>query len=274
MTAGRRPAAHPLGRAAAVALGLLALLALAAPWVAPRDPDAVDARALLRPPGAGRWLGTDEVGRDVLSRLLYAGRASLLLGVGVALSAVALGGVLGGLAGYCRGWVDALISAVLDALLSVPTLALAMVAAAFVSLTPGRLVLILSVLSWTTVARLVRGQVLTLAEWPFVEAARALGASQARILGRHLAPSTVAPVTVAGTLLTAHAILVESALSFLGFGVPPPTATWGGMLHAAQVHLVEAPWLGVFPGLAIFLAVAGINVLGEVLREGLDPRVR
>lgn len=274
MATGRRLAAHPLARPAALALGLLALAALAAPWIAPRDPDVVDARALLRPPGTGRWLGTDEVGRDVLSRLLHAGRASLLLGVGVAVTAVALGGVLGGLAGYCRGWVDGVVSAAVDALLSVPTLALAMVAAAFVPLTPGRLVLILSLLSWTTVARLVRGQVLTLSEWPFVEAARALGASRARALVRHVAPNAAAPVAVAGTLLTAHAILVESALSFLGFGVPPPTATWGGMLHAAQVHLVEAPWLGVFPGLAIFLAVAGINVLGEALREGLDPRLR
>jgi peptide/nickel transport system permease protein len=263
-----------LARPAAVLLGLLALASLLAPWVAPRDPDAVDARAFLRPPAAGRWRGTDEVGRDVLSRLLHAGRASLTLGLGVALTAVALGGALGGLAGYWRGWVDAMVSALVDALLSVPTLALAMGAAAFVALTPGRLILILPLLSWTTVARLVRGQVLTLAEWPFVEAARALGASRAWILGRHVAPGTVAPVVVAGNLLTANAILVESALSFLGFGVPPPTATWGGMLHAAQVHLVEAPWLGVFPGLAIFVAVASINVLGEALREALDPRAR
>jgi peptide/nickel transport system permease protein len=148
-----------------------------------------------------------------------------------------------------------------------------MVAAAFLPLTPGRLVLVLSLLSWTTVARVVRGQVLSLAAWPFVEAARGLGASRARILARHVVPNLLAPVLVAGTLLVANAILVESALSFLGFGVPPPTATWGGMLHAAQVHFVEAPWLGIFPGLAILAAVAGINFLGEGLRAALDPRL-
>jgi peptide/nickel transport system permease protein len=170
--------------------------------------------------------------------------------------------------------VDATLSVVVDALLSIPTLALAMVAAAFLPLTPGRLVLVLSLLSWTTVARVVRGQVLSLAAWPFVEAARGLGASQARVLARHVVPNLLAPVLVAGTLLVANAILVESALSFLGFGVPPPTATWGGMLHAAQVHFVEAPWLGIFPGLAILAAVAGINFLGEGLRAALDPRLR
>jgi peptide/nickel transport system permease protein len=170
--------------------------------------------------------------------------------------------------------VDAAVSAAVDALLSVPILALAMVAAALVPLTPFRLILVLSFLSWTTVARLVRGQILSLMEWPFVEAARSLGAPRGRILWRHVAPNVVAPVVVAGTLLTANAILIESALSFLGFGVPPPTATWGGMLHAAQVHFVEAPWLGVFPGLAILIAVAAINFLGEGLRGAVDPRLR
>jgi peptide/nickel transport system permease protein len=274
VSARRRFLRSPVAAAGAAALLVLALAALAAPWLAPRSPDAVDPRAMLRPPGAAGWLGTDEVGRDVLSRLLHAGRASLLLGLGVAGVAVGLGGVLGALAGYVRGWVDGALAVVVDALLSIPTLALAMVAAAFLPLTPGRLVLVLSLLSWTTVARVVRGQVLSLAAWPFVEAARGLGASQARILARHVVPNLLAPVLVAGTLLVANAILVESALSFLGFGVPPPTATWGGMLHAAQVHFVEAPWLGIFPGLAILAAVAGINFLGEGLRAALDPRLR
>jgi peptide/nickel transport system permease protein len=274
VTARQGARRSPVAVAGAAALAVLALAALAAPWLSPRPPDAVDPRAMLRPPGAAGWLGTDEVGRDVLSRLLHAGRASLLLGLGVAVVAVGLGGVLGALAGYVRGWVDAALAVVVDALLSIPTLALAMVAAAFLPLTPGRLVLVLSLLSWTTVARVVRGQVLRLAAWPFVEAARGLGASQTRILGRHVVPNLLAPVLVAGTLLVANAILVESALSFLGFGVPPPTATWGGMLHAAQVHFVEAPWLGLFPGLAILAAVAGINFLSEGLRAALDPRLR
>ncbi len=274
MTPARRFVAYPLAAAAAACLLLLALSAVAAPWLVSRAPDAVDPRAMLRPPGASAWFGTDDIGRDVLSRLLHAGRASLLLGVGVAVVSVGLGGVLGALAGYLRGWVDAVVSAAVDALLSIPTLALAMVAAAFLHLTPGRLILVLSLLSWTTVARLVRGQVLTLAEWPFVEAARALGASRARVLARHIVPNVLAPVLVAGSLLVANAILIESALSFLGFGIPPPTATWGGMLHSAQIHFTEAPWLGIFPGLAILTAVASINFLGEGLRETLDPRLR
>jgi peptide/nickel transport system permease protein len=274
MSGGRRFLRNPLAAGAAVCLVFLGLAALAAPWVAPRPPDAVDLRAVLKPPGAAGWLGTDEIGRDVLSRLLYAGRTSLLLGLGVAAVSVGLGGLLGGVAGTFRGWVDAAVSAAVDALLSVPILALAMVAAALVPLTPFRLILVLSFLSWTTVARLVRGQILSLMEWPFVEAARSLGAPRGRILWRHVAPNVVAPVVVAGTLLTANAILIESALSFLGFGVPPPTATWGGMLHAAQVHFVEAPWLGVFPGLAILIAVAAINFLGEGLRGAVDPRLR
>jgi peptide/nickel transport system permease protein len=270
VTARRWAGRHPAAVAAAACLAVLALAAVFAPWLAPRPPDAVDLRLRLAPPGAAGWLGTDEIGRDVLSRLLFAGRGSLLLGLGVAAVAVGLGGVLGALAGYLGGWVDAAVAAAVDALLSIPALALAMVAAAFLELTPTRLVLVLALLSWTTVARLVRGQVLTLAHWPFVEAARALGASRARLLARHIVPNVLGPVTVAGTLLVAYAILVESALSFLGFGVPPPTATWGGMLHAAQVHLTEAPWLGVFPGLAIVLAVASINLLGDALR-GVRP---
>lgn len=274
MTGGPRLRRSPLGLAGGAGLLLLALAALAAPWLASRPPDAVDPRAMLRPPGAAGWLGTDEIGRDVLSRLLHAGRASLLLGLGVAAVAVGLGGLLGALAGYLRSWVDGAIAVLVDALLSIPTLALAMVAAALVQLTPGRLILVLSLLSWTTVARLVRGQVLTLSGWPFVEAARGLGATHTRILARHVVPNLLAPVLVAGTLLVANAILIESALSFLGFGVPPPTATWGGMLHAAQVHFVEAPWLGIFPGVAIVVAVASINFLGEGLREALDPRLR
>jgi peptide/nickel transport system permease protein len=266
--------ATPLARAGAAALALLALGAVGAPWLAPRPPDAVDLRAILQPPGRGGWLGTDDVGRDVGSRLLHAGRSSLLLGLGVAVVSVGLGGILGALAGYRGGWVDVLVSAAVDALLSIPVLALAMVAAALIHLTPWRLVLVLSLLSWTTVARLVRGQVLVLAGWPFVEAAHAGGGSRTRVLARHIVPNLLGPVLVAGTLLTANAILVESALSFLGFGLPPPTATWGGMLHAAQVHFAAAPWLGVFPGLAILLAVASINFVGEGLREALDPRFR
>ena len=270
----RRFARNRLAVAGAGCLVALLLAAALAPLLSAHPPDIVDPRVRLRSPDARAWLGTDDLGRDVLSRVLHAGRVSLTLGLGVALVSVGLGGSLGLLAGYLRGWVDALVSAAIDALLSVPPLALAMVAAAFMPLSPLRLVLVLALLAWTPVARVVRGQVLSLKAWPFVEAARAVGCSGRRLLFRHVAPNLLAPVLVAGTLLVANAILIESALSFLGFGVSPPTATWGGMLHAAQIHFFEAPWLGVFPGLAILLAVASINFVGEGLRAALDPRLR
>lgn len=252
---------------------LLGVAALLAPYLAPHPPDAVNPRMMFLPPGETHWFGTDDIGRDVFSRLLYAGRASLGLALGVAITSVAIGAVLGALAGYFGGPVDWAISALVDTTLSIPVLGLAMVAGAFIDLTPGRLVFILAAISWPTVARVVRAQILTLKAWPFVEAARAAGAPTARILFLHLLPHTTGPVTVAGTWLVAHAILIESALSFLGFGVPPPTATWGGMLHQAQLYFRDAPWLAVFPGLAITLSVAGINFLGEGLRERIDPRL-
>jgi peptide/nickel transport system permease protein len=258
-------------------LGLLVLLvfvltAALAPYLAPFSPTAVNPRQMLEAPGPTHPLGTDDIGRDVLSRLLYAGRASLSLALGVALLAVMIGGLLGALAGFFEGRLDAAVSALVDTMLSIPPLALAMVASAFIELTTWRLILILSLVTWPTIARLVRGQVLSLKQRTFVEAAYATGNRPLRVLFVHILPNTLTPVFVAGTLLVAYAILVESALSFLGFGLPPPTATWGGMLNDAQLYFREAPWLAVFPGLAITLVVASINFAGEGLREALDPR--
>ncbi len=254
--------------------GLLVLLAFVlaatfAPLLAPHDPNRVNPRDMLRPPDSTHWMGTDDIGRDVFSRLLYAGRASLSLGVGVALVSVGLGGAFGSVAGFFEGWVDSLVSLFIDSILSVPVLALAMVASAFLDLTPWRLILILALSSWPTTARLVRGQVLQLKQLPFVEAAHAIGATRLRVLFRHIVPNTLAVVSVSASLLVAYAILIESALSFLGFGVPPPTATWGGMLHSAQLYYREAPWLAVFPGLSITLVVASINFLGEGLKRAV-----
>lgn len=243
------------------------LAAVFAPFLTPHDPNRVNPRDMLRPPDSTHWMGTDDIGRDVFSRLLHAGRASLSLGVGVALVSVGLGGSLGAIAGFSEGWIDSGVSLLIDSLLSVPVLALAMVASAFVDLTPGRLILILALSSWPTSARLVRGQVLQLKRLPFAEAAHAIGSSRARVLFRHIVPNTLAVVSVSASLLVAYAILIESALSFLGFGVPPPTATWGGMLHSAQLYYREAPWLAVFPGLSITLVVASINFLGEGLKR-------
>lgn len=268
----RRFARHRLALIGLVVLVTLGLGAGFAPQVAPYEPDAIDPRNMLDGPSAGHWLGTDDIGRDALSRLLFAGRISLTLALGVAILAVAMGMILGGMAGFFRSWVDTLISTLIDTMLSIPVLALAMVASAFIELTTWRLIVILSLVSWPTIARITRGQVLSLSEWAFVEAAEALGFSPWRILVRHILPNTLTPIIVAGSLLVAYAILIESALSFLGFGLPPPTATWGGMLNAAQPYYQDAPWLAVFPGLAITLAVASINFVGEGLREAFNPR--
>ena len=255
-----------------VILLAFALAALFATHIAPYSPSAVNPRQMLQPPGAEHWLGTDDIGRDVLSRLIHAGRASLSLALGVAAVAVVIGGLLGALAGFYQGRLDTAVSTLVDTMLSIPALALAMVASAFIELTTWRLILILSLVSWPTIARLVRGQVLSLKQRTFVEAAYAAGSSPYRVLFVHILPNTLTPVFVAGTLLVAYAILVESALSFLGFGLPPPAATWGGMLNDAQLYFREAPHLAIFPGLAITLVVASINFAGEGLREALDPR--
>lgn len=255
-----------LALAGLVVLITMAGASLAAPWLAPYDPRDTAPRSMLQPPSAEHPLGTDDLGRDVLSRLLYAGRVSLGLAGGVALLSMLIGSVLGGLAGLVGGRVDGAIGAVVDTLLAIPPLALAMVASAFVPLDALRLTLILALVSWAGVARLARGQVLSLRERTYVEAARAAGASTPRLLIRHLLPGAAAPLLVAGTLLVATVILVESALSFLGFGLPPPTASWGGMLNEAQIWFLDAPWLAVYPGLTITLAVAAVTVLGEGLR--------
>ena len=263
---------NPLAVGGAVVLLLLAAAALFAPWLTPFDPTDTNPRILLQPPSWTHPLGTDDIGRDVLARVLYAGRTSLALAFGVAVVAVLVGALLGGIAGYFGGRVDDGVSLLVDTMLSIPALALAMVASAFVELSTWRLVLILGLVSWPTVARLVRGQVLSLKERDHTEAARALGAGDARILARHLLPNAVTPVIVAATLLVAYAVLIESALSFLGFGLPPPTATWGGMLNSAQLYFQQAPWLAVWPGLAITLTVAGINFVGDGLREAASGR--
>lgn len=268
----RRFARHRLALIGLIVLGILGLGAGFAPQMAPYEPDAIDPRNMLDGPSAQHWLGTDDIGRDVLSRLLHAGRISLTLALGVAILAVAIGLILGGLAGFFRGWADTMISTLIDTMLSIPVLALAMVASAFIELTTWRLIVILSLVSWPTIARITRGQVLSISEWAFVEAADVLGFSNGRILFRHILPNTLTPIIVAGSLLVAYAILIESALSFLGFGLPPPTATWGGMLNAAQPYYQDAPWLAVFPGLVITLAVASINFVGEGLREAFNPR--
>jgi peptide/nickel transport system permease protein len=270
----RRFRRNPLAIFGLAVLGLLTLVALAAPVLAPYDPDAVAPRSALQSPSADHWLGTDDLGRDVLSRLIYAARISLSVGVIVSLIAVVIGSVLGALAGYYGKFVDATIARFIDIVLSLPLIPLLLVIGAFIEITAANLTLMLGVLAWTTVARLVRGEFLALRPAQFTEAARAVGVPGWRIILVHLMPNALAPLIVAATLLVAFSILAESALSFLGFGIQPPTATWGNMLYNAQRYFRNAAWLAVFPGALITLTVMSINFVGDGLREAIDPRLK
>jgi len=263
---------QPLGVAGALVLVALGVAALTAPAIAPFDPNAIDLRAMQRAPGGAHLLGTDDLGRDVFARMLYAGRISLLLALVVTALAVAIGTLLGALAGFFGGWVDRLVSLATDALLSLPVLGLAMVAGSLLRPNLWTLALVLALVSWPTLARITRAQMLTLRERAYAEAARSLGLRPQRVLFRHLLPNAVAPLIVAATLLSAQVMLVESALSFLGYGMRPPTPSWGGMLNEAQAFYRQSPWLAVFPGLAITLTVAALNFVGDALRSALGGR--
>lgn len=253
---------------------LLALLAIAAPVFARHDPFGVELINSLQPPNGQHWFGTDVQGRDVWARLVYGARVSLSVGIlsqGIALT---LGVILGLLAGYYGRWIDELVMRLADVTLAFPTLLLliALVAALQPSLTV--VFITIGIVGWAGMARLVRGQVLVVRELEFVQAERALGASDIRILTLHVLPSVVAPVVIAATLGVAGAIMAESSLSFLGLGVQPPTPSWGSMIADGRdlYQLRHAPWTSVFPGLAIGSAVLGFNLIGDALRDALDPR--
>ena len=255
-------------------IGLLVLLAIAAPLFAHHDPFGVELINSLHPPNAQHWFGTDVQGRDVWARLVYGARVSLSVGIlsqGIALT---LGVILGLVSGYYGRWVDELVMRLADVTLAFPTLLLliALVAALQPSLTV--VFITIGVVGWAGMARLVRGQVLVIRELEFVQAERALGANDMRILMLHVLPSVVAPVVIAATLGVAGAIMAESSLSFLGLGVQPPTPSWGSMIADGRdlYQLRHAPWTSLFPGLAIGLAVLGFNLLGDALRDALDPR--
>lgn len=250
------------------------LIALLAPSLAPFHPDeSLDLRVdCLVPPGWQHPLGTDRLARDVLSRLLYGARISLTVGLVAVTLSVGLGALIGTLAGWRGGWVDTLLMRLADLFLSFPRLVLLLATAAFFQNSILLVMVLLGLTGWMPVARLVRGEVLSLREREFVLAARALGARPGRVILRHLLPNCLAPLTVAATLGLGQAILAEASLSFLGLGVPPPTASWGGMINEGRDLLRDAPWISTFPGLAIVSAVLCFNLLGEGLREAFDPR--
>ncbi|RMF46599.1 MAG: ABC transporter permease [Deltaproteobacteria bacterium] len=252
---------------------LMCLLATAAPLFGV-DPGAIDISARLQPPGPGHLLGTDDLGRDVLVRLCYGARISLLVGFVAVGIATAIGIIFGALAGYYGGAWDAVIMRFVDIMLCFPSFFLILAVIAFLEPSIWNIMIIIGLTGWMGVARLVRAEFLSLREREFVLAARVLGASDLRVILRHILPNAMSPVLVHATLGVAGAILTESALSFLGIGVQPPTPSWGNMLIAGKQTLGTAWWLSVFPGLAILLTVLGYNLLGEGIRDALDPRLK
>ncbi|MGP8157144.1 MAG: ABC transporter permease [Candidatus Acidiferrales bacterium] len=266
---------HGSGRLGLALALLLVFVALAAPWLAHIDPTAQNLAARLAPPSAAHWMGTDELGRDILSRILYGARISMLVSVSVVLGAGITGLAIGSIAGYCGGWFDGIVNiVVINAFLSFPGILLAIAFAAFLGPGIGKVILALIVTGWAGYARLARAQVLQAKEMEYVLAARSLGASHARILVRHILPNILPPVLVQATIGMAGAILAESTLSFLGLGVLAPMPSWGSMLNDGRSHLFDAPHLVIFPALAVMAAVLAFNLLGDALRDWMDPRLR
>ena len=257
--------------AAAVVLAFIAI-ALGAAHLAPFDPTATDFAAVRKAPSAVHLLGTDEVGRDVLSRLIWGARASLLAGVIPVTLAVSLSIPLGLLAGYTGGWLDSWMMRLNDAMLAIPFLIVAIALAAFLGPSLRNAMIAIGIASLPTFVRLARGTVLALKTEDYVEAARALGCSRPRIAGRHIFPNMLPPLIIQSSIAVAAAIIAEASLAFLGLGQQPPAPSWGSMLNAAQRYLSQAPWMALYPGLTIFAIVMALNVLGDGLRDALDPR--
>jgi len=262
------------------AVGLVLLTAffvggIAAPWLAPHNPAAIDLLNRLQGPSAAHWAGTDELGRDTLSRLLYGARLSLAVSVTVVAISLALGLSIGGLAGYLGGWIDtALTTFAMNTFLALPGILLAIAFAAFLGPGFSNLVLALAIGGWAGYARLVRAQVMAVRDREYVDAARALGAPGLRIFFRHILPNIIQPILVQAAIGMAGVILAEATLSFLGLGIPAPEPSWGAMLNDARLHLFDSPHLVLFPAAAVAGAVLGFNFLGDALRDQLDPRTR
>jgi peptide/nickel transport system permease protein len=270
----RRAAAARLAPFGAAVLLLAVLGAVFAPVVSPRDPLKQDLDRALARPGRAHLLGTDNVGRDVLSRVIWGTRVSLVAGFGSVAIAMVAGGLLGLLAGYAGGRVDGLVMRLMDAVLSFPPLVLALALGAVLGAGLTGVVIALGVVYTPTFARLMRGQVLTIIAREYVDAARALGAPGWRIAWAHVLPNATAPIVVQASLSVAFAILAEASLSFLGLGIQPPAASWGSMINAGRGYLQQAPWIVFGPGAALFVTVVGLNFVGDAVRDALDPRLR
>jgi peptide/nickel transport system permease protein len=270
----RRAARARLAPFGAAVVLLAVLVALAAPVLAPYDPLAQNLGNTLARPGRANLLGTDNVGRDVLSRVIWGTRISLVAGLVAVALAVVAGGVLGLVAGYCGGRIDGLVMRLMDAVLAFPPLVLALALGAVLGAGLTGVLVALGVVYTPTFARLMRGQVLTINARDYVEAARALGASAWRVAWRHVVPNAANPIIVQASLSVAFAILAEASLSFLGLGIQPPEASWGSMINAGRGYLQQAPWIVFGPGAALFVTVVGLNFVGDAVRDALDPRTR
>ncbi len=268
----RRLRRHRLALASVALVGVVALLCVAAPLLAPRGFEAIDLAHIRQPPSPAHWMGTDDLGRDLLTRVLYGGRVSILIGLLAAVVGTGVGAAVGSVAGYYGGRIDNLLMRATDVAWSIPTLPLLIVLTAWSHAAVASMAVIIGLLSWMATARVVRGEVLTLRELPYIEAARSLGFSNPRIILRHLLPGALGPIVVGATLAVGNAIVLESSLSFLGLGVQPPTPTWGNMLQDAQANMATQPWLTIFPGLSILLVVLAINFIGDGLQDALDPK--
>ena len=253
---------------------VLFAVALFAPWLAPYDPLSINLQEVLMPPSPAHYLGTDTLGRDVLSRIIFGARISLLVGFVAVGIATLIGLFIGALAGYYGGWVDLALMRLVDLMLCFPTLFLILAVIALLGPSIWNIMAVIGFTGWMGVARLVRAEFLSLREREFVTAARALGAGDTRLILRHILPNALTPVMISATLGVAGAILTESALSFLGLGVMPPTPSWGNILTAGKDNIEIAWWLSVFPGLAILVTVMSYNLLGEGIREAIDPRLK
>ncbi|RMF93912.1 MAG: ABC transporter permease [Nitrospinota bacterium] len=253
---------------------LIVFTAIFAPWLAPYDPIEQDFLSLMQPPSAEHWLGTDSLGRDILSRIIYGSRIALIVGILAVSLALVIGVFLGLIAGYYGGIVDSIIMRIMDGLFAFPILILAIGLMAILGLGLVNIIIAVAVGYIAPFARVTRGDVLAVREETYIEAARLAGVSNLGIILRHVLPNVMAPIIVQGALRVSGAIITEAGLSFLGLGIPPPTPVWGSMISEGRQFIVMAPWISTFPGIALMLAVVGLNLLGDGLRDTLDPRLR
>jgi peptide/nickel transport system permease protein len=265
---------HKLAIISLLVFALMAVMCLAAPVVAPYEFDAINLKSIRQPPSWSNLMGTDDLGRDLFTRVLYGGRISIAIGIFAALVGTGFGSLLGAIGGYYGGHLDNFLMRFTDVAYSIPSLPLLIVLSALAKAGVPTIVLIIGFLSWMPTARVVRGQVLSIKQKEYIESARMIGARNWVIILRHILPNTVGPIIVGVTLGVGNAIVIESSLSFLGLGVQPPTPTWGNMLMDAQSTMATKPWLTIFPGLAILVIVLAVNFVGDGLHDALDPTLR